>query len=589
MKQFFKFMFASMLGTILTLIVVFFLFMGLIASIASFSEKEAVKVEQNSLLYMKLDKPIPDRTPKNPFSNMGFGGFDDLNVTGLNDMLKNIDKAAKDPNIKGIYLDLTAIPAGFANIYEVRAALEEFKESGKFILCYADMLAQNAYYLASVADEIYMNPEGGIFLTGLNAEVMFLEGTLEKLEIEAQVIRHGSFKGAVEPLMRKDLSEANELQMRTLLESIWSEISTTISEARNIEPENLNLIVDNLELTNASKALKHNFVDGLKYKDEILDMLKGKLGQEPDSEIKTVSMAKYTRAKVEDEREYTRDRVAVVYATGNITMGPGDESTIGAGKLAKAIREARQDENVKAIVLRVNSPGGDVLASEIIWREVELASGIKPLIVSMGNVAASGGYWISAPADKILADPLTITGSIGVFAVIPNMKEFFNDKLGITFDGVKTNENSDFPSVTEALSPYQHAVLKEEIERIYSTFLTKVSNGRNLSVEHVDSIGQGRVWSGIDAKRIGLIDEFGGLEKAITMAAGMAEIENYRLKELPVLKDPFEELFSEIFGGASASQIEKHFGKYGGYINYLRSISEMEGIQARMPYYFEIK
>ncbi|MDZ7743853.1 MAG: signal peptide peptidase SppA [Bacteroidota bacterium] len=588
MKQFFKFMFASMLGTILTILIVFFLFMGLIMSIASYSEEQAISIEPNTVLYMKLDAPVFDRTPRNPFEQFNFETLKPLEIIGLNDILNNLEKAAKDQNIKGIYLDLSIVPSGLATIKEIRDALIEFKQSGKFILCYANIMDQTAYYIASIADEIYMNPEGMILFKGINAEVMFLKGTLEKLDIEMQIIREGKYKGAIEPFTRKDLSEANREQIDALIKGVWTQVAGGIAESRNIDLYNLNLIADNLDVTDPNSALKHNFIDGIKYKDEFKELLKSKLSLEEGKEIKTVSISKYTHVTPpEKEKEYTRDRIAVVYGSGNIIMGKGNNQTMGSDKIASAIRKAREDDHVKAIVFRVNSPGGDVLASDIIWREVKLAAEIKPLVVSMGDVAASGGYWVSTPADKILADPLSITGSIGVFGMFPNMQDFFNNLLGITFDQVMTNKNSDFGSINKPLSDFQEQLIENEIDKIYKTFLQKVANGRNLEVDYVDSIAQGRVWIGSDAKRIGLVDELGGLKRSIHVAAELAELSNYRLKELPVLKDPFEEFVNTIFGKPSGRIMQAELGQYYEYFQYLKAVSESNGFQARMPFYIE--
>ena len=588
MKQFFKFMFASMLGTILTILIVFFLLMGLVMSIASYSEKEAISIKPNTVLHMKLNTPIFDRTPKNPFEQFNFQTMEPLEMIGLNDILNNLEKAAKDPNIKGIYLDLSVIPTGMATIEEIRDALIEFKQSGKFIICYGNVLDQAAYYMASVADEIYMSPEGMILFKGLNAEVLFLKGTLEKLDIDMQVIREGKYKGAIEPFTRENLSEANREQIQELIKVVWSQISGTIAESRNIDIYDLNLIANNLDVTNSASALKHKFIDGLKYKDEITTLLKKKLNIEEDNKIEQISISKYTHVKVDKkEKEYTRDRIAVVYGSGNIIMGQGDEQTMGAEKVSKALRQARNDDNVKAIVFRVNSPGGDAFASDIIWREVQLAAETKPLVVSMGDLAASGGYWISTPADRILADPITITGSIGAYGMFPNLKDFFNNKLGITFDNVKTNENADFLSISKPLSSYQEQIIEQEMDQVYNSFLQKVASGRKLSVDYVDSIGQGRVWSGSDAKRIGLVDEFGGLKRSIKAAAELSELTNYRIKELPELKDPIEEFFNTLFGNPSANLIQQELGSYYDYYQYLKSIKESNGIQARMPYLIE--
>ncbi len=585
MKQFFKFMFASMLGFFLTFLIIFFIFIGIFASILSFAEQDIIKVHENTVLLIKLNNPIPERTSKNPFENINFLTLKSHDAPGLNDILKNLKKAETHKNIKGIYLDLSDVPSGIATIEEVRNALLEFKKTGKFIICYGGFYSQSAYYLATAADKIYLNPEGMLLFKGLNAQLMFLKGTLDKLDIEAQIIRHGKYKSAVEPFMFDKMSKDNKEQMQGFVNSIWNNIITAISESRNIDLYNLNLIADNLDVQNAYDALKYNFVDKLMYKDELLAELRTKLGIGENDNINSITLLKYTHTQGKAlKKKRSRNKIAIVYANGDIQMGEGDEHTIGSECISKAIRKARLDKKVKAIVLRVNSPGGDALASEIIWREVVLAKKVKPVIASMGNVAASGGYWISCAADKILADPTTITGSIGVFGIIPNFKNFFKDKLGITFDNVKTNENADFIPVVRPLTSYQKSVIQNEVERVYQTFLEHISKGRDLTIAQVDSIGQGRIWSGVDAKRIGLIDDLGGLKKAIDLAAEMAELTDYRTIDLPIIKDPFQQLFEDLISGSKISYIKKELGDNYTYYKYLKSISEMDGVQARLPF-----
>ncbi len=590
MKQFFKFFFASVLGTFVTFIIVFLILMGVFVSVISFSEKEAVKVKSNSLLHIKLEEPIMDRTPASPFSDFDLFNLKIHTPPGLNDILKNIKKAKTDNHIKGIYLELSYIPAGISTIKEIRTALEDFKESGKFIICYGNYLSQTAYYLGSVADEIYLNPNGMIIFKGLTSNVMFLKGTLEKLDIEAQIFRQGKYKSAVEMFMRDDLSSANKKQLTELVNSIWDNLLIDISESRDISTYDLNIIANNLEVTDAENALKYNFVNDLKYKDELLDILRNKLNISKDNNIRTVTLSKYTHAKNKnDDKAYSRDRIAVVYAQGEIIMDNADDLEIGADRFAKALRKARTDNNVKAIVLRINSPGGGSLPAEIIRREVALAAQAKPLVVSMGDLAASGGYWIACDADKIYAEQTTLTGSIGVYAIIPNFQNFLDNKLGITFGDVKTNENSEFIPLVKPLPDYQKTIIKEKVNNDYDRFLNLVAEGRKLKVSQVDSIAQGRIWSGIDAKRIGLIDEFGGLNKAITAASEMAEITDYRIRELPEQKDPFEELFKAMFEKSKTSYLENKLGNNYKYYKYLKSLSKAKGVQARIPFYLEIQ
>jgi protease-4 len=590
MKQFFKFLFASLLGSLVSFVIIFFVLLGIFASVISYAERDAVRVEPNSVLYMSFDKPITDRTANNPFSGFSLSEFKLSTPPGLNDILMNIEKAKSDSRIKGIYLELGILQAGFSTVQEIRSALAKFKESGKFVICYGDYFSQGAYYLGSVADELYINPEGMIMLQGLNAEVLFIKGLLEKLEIEAQVIRSGKYKSAVEMFLREDLSEENRQQIKEYITTVWDQVLMDISTSRNININDLNLYTNNLTLSNADAALKYNFADGIKYKDEILDILRTKLDLQKDTKPKTINLVKYTFVKKETEKKrYTRDRVAVVYAEGEIVTGSGDDQMVGSSRFSKAIRDAREDKNIKAIVLRVNSPGGSLLASEIIRREVELAAKEKPLIVSMGDVAASGGYWISCNADKIYAEQTTLTGSIGVYGIFPNFQDFLNNKLGVTFDNVMTNENADFMSAVKPLNNFQLTKIKNEIDKEYNEFLNLVSESRDLRKTHVDSVAQGKIWSGTDAKRIGLIDEIGGLEDAINEAVKLAGINNYRIMELPELKDPFEQIFQSMFAEAKASYIKKELGVNYKYYQSIRKITEMEGIQARIPYYITLE
>ena len=589
MKQFFKFMFASMLGFFLTFLIVSFLFIGLIASIASFAEDKAVDVKENSVLHLTFNKPIYDRTPNNPFENYDFQKMKSNTAAGLNDILKNLKKAATDDNIKGIYLDLSEIPTGISIIEEIRNAMLEFKESGKFIISYAESYSTTAYYLSTVADEIILNPDGDILFKGLNAEIMFLKGTLDKLDIEAQIIKVGKFKSAVEPLILEKMSEANRKQMQVLVNSIWGKIIEAISETRGISIYDLNLIADNLDITDAEQALKHNFIDKIMYKDEVLAELRTKLEIGEKDKINSLSIKKYTNAPATKEiKKRSKNKVAIVYASGSIGGGEGGERKIGSEKISKTLRKARLDDKIKAVVFRVNSPGGSALASEVIRREVELTCKVKPVIVSMGNLAASGGYWISCSADKIFADPTTLTGSIGVFGIIPNLKNFYKNKLGITHDNVKTNENSDYITANRPLTTYQKKIIQKGVDKIYQEFLELVAEGRNMTTEQVNKIGQGRVWSGVDALRIGLIDELGGMEDAIAAAVEMAELPDYRVVELPKQKDPFEQMIKEIFDNTKASMIKSELGQHYQYYNYIKEISEMEGVQARLPFIFEI-
>jgi len=581
MNQFFKFMFASMLGTFLTIFLLGIIFTGIIAAIIIASSGDEVVIGKNTVLHIKLDKQIIDRSPKMPIlSNFRMPG----KITGLNDILENLSKGSKDDNIKGIYLDLSGIQAGISTIDEIRDGLLEFKKSGKFIWAYSEMYNQATYYLATTADKIFLNPEGGVLFKGLNAEMPFVKGTLDKLDIKIQVMRHGKFKSATEPLFLDKMSPENRRQISEIINDIWDKMLTGISATRNISKEELNKIADNLTLETAQDALKYKFVDQLVYKDELISEMKKKLGTGEKQKIQFVSLDKYTDVAVHGNGTAKKDKIAVIYAIGSIGGGNGDDQSIGSESMSKAIRKAREDDKVKAIVFRVNSGGGSALASDVIWREIDLARQVKPVVASFGDVAGSGGYYIACAATKILADPTSITGSIGVFGVIPNFQGFFNKKLGITFDDAGTNKNSDFITVTKPLSAYQTMMIQREIDHIYDVFTGKVAAGRKMNKVKVDSIGQGRVWSGTDAKEIGLIDDFGGLTKAILLAAELANTKNYKLVSLPEQKDPFEQIIEELFGDDPSSIIKQALGEDYKYYQYIKEIKEMRGVQARMPF-----
>ena len=471
MKQFFKFMFASMLGVFLAFFLGIVVLFGMIAALVSSADsKKEAKVEPNSVLHINFESQINDRSSNNPFENFDFGSLSGKKGIGLNDILENIEKAKTDDNIKGIYIDLQSVPAGIATIEEIRNKLIEFKESKKFIVAYSEAYSQSAYYLASVADEVWLNPEGIIEFKGLGAQVMFFKGLLEKMEVEPQVIRYGKFKSAIEPFILDKMSEANREQTMKYMGSIWNNIVSGIAESRKLTPAQLNLIADSALVQNAKDAVEQKLADKLYYKDQVLDDLKDRCGLEDAKKLKLVSMVKYTdapKAKKKDDKGLAKDKIAVIYASGSIEGGEGDDQTIGSDRISKAIRKARLDENVKAIVLRVNSPGGSALASDVIWREVVLAKAAKPVVASMGDVAASGGYYISCAADTIVAQPNTITGSIGVFGLLMNLKNLMNNKLGITVDTVKTNHYADLGSAFRPLTQAEHDIIQNSVNEIY--------------------------------------------------------------------------------------------------------------------------
>lgn len=592
MKQFFKFMFASLLGTLLTFVVIFLFFAGIIAVAVTAADSEDVTVKPHSLLHINWSSPIKDRTSENPFEDFDFATMESNKPLGLNDIIKNIEKASADENIDGLFLDMETIPAEIATSEEIRNKLVEFKESGKFIVSYANGYDQLGYYMASVADEIYMNPEGMILFKGLNAQLFFIKGLLRKLDIEMQVVRgpNNKFKSAVEPILNDKMSEANREQMEALLHSIWGKILASLSESRGISIADLNTIADNLDVTTADKALELNFVDGIIYRDEVLEILKEKTDRDEDDKLLTVGFGKYTKVKSSKKKKMSKNKVAVVYAQGSIVQGKGGPNEIGSATTAKAIAKARKDDKVKAIVFRVNSGGGDALASEVIRREVELAKAEKPFIVSMGDYAASGGYWISTNADYIFAQPTTITGSIGVFGIIPNFKNFFNKKLGVTFDYAMTNPNANFIDVMAPMSDFQHQKLDNMIVDIYNDFTKLVATSRNLDLDYVDSIARGRVWTGIDGLNLGLVDELGGLEDAIAYAVEKAELgDDFRKVEYPKQKKFIDQLMEELTGNMQSRMVANELGEFKTYYDQIHTLQNMRGVQARLPFFITIK
>lgn len=584
MKQFLKFFLASTLGTLVSLFIIVLFVIGMIASMLTFSSKEVTNVSDKTILELKFDKPIVDRSPTNPFAGLDLQNMENNEPTGLDDIIKNIKKAGRDEKIIGLFLNLNDIATQPATLEDIRNELIKFKETGKFIIAYGESMSQRAYYIATAADQIFLQPEGSIEFKGLLAQVMFYKNLLDKIGIDPQIIRHGKFKSAVEPLMLDKMSEANREQTIRFIGTIWDNMVKQMADSRSIEVTRMNELADSLVADEGTTALKAGLIDGLSYYDEILDNLKTKIGVISDDSLSLLPFEDYfTSIDPEKKKEIRSKKIAVIYAIGEIESGEGDNNTIGSDRIAGAIRNARLDDKVKAIVLRINSPGGSALASDVIWREVKLAREVKPVIASLGNVAASGGYYIACSADTIMAMPNTITGSIGVFGIIPNFGKLLTEKIGVTFDEVSTNKNSDYISVMKPLSPYQHEFIQKGVEKIYDTFIGHVSEGRRLTKAQVDSIGQGRVWSGTDAKDIGLVDLFGNLDDAVELAASMAKISDYRVITLPAQIDPFAKLLGKFGGSSTDALITQNFGEYGRHILALKKLVKADNIQARMP------
>ncbi|RFZ95024.1 signal peptide peptidase SppA [Mucilaginibacter conchicola] len=592
MKQFFKFVLATIVGITLVFVIGFAVLLGIIAAAAS--GDTATTVDSNSVLHIKFDYPITERTPNNPFNNLPFLGLDKKRSLGLNDILTSIKKAKTDDKIKGIFMDESYMMNGQATTEEIRNALIDFKKSGKFIVAYSEIYTQGFYYLASVADKIYLNPKGIIEFKGFSSEITFLKGALDKLGIEAQIIKVGTYKSAVEPLVLTKMSDANRLQVTSYLGSMYDHFLTNIGKARNINKDTLFNYANSGRIQLPEDALKYKLVDGLKYKDEILSDLKQRTGKQEKNDIASVELDDYLKSSTEtttDPKEVSsNNRIAVVYASGEISGGDGDDNSIGSETISKALRKVRTDNKVKAVVLRVNSPGGSSLASDVIWREVMLTKQVKPVIVSMGDVAASGGYYISCAADSIIAEPNTITGSIGIFAVLPNMQKLFNDKLGVTFDGVKTGKFADLGDISRPLTPEERALLQNNVNHGYDDFTKAVAAGRGKTQEYINSIGQGRVWTGSQALKIGLVDRLGNINDAVASAAKKANLKKYKLVSYPDQKSTLDRFGEGLSAEVSTRFVKAELGENYRVYEQIKGITKMMRTpQMRMPYDVVIK
>lgn len=583
MGNFFKTVFASCLGVLLAGFAMIFIGSAMIGSLASSLVDSPKSVGANSILSLSFNQVIPERTnnvPTDPFQ------LDNEPVMGLHDYIGSISHAKENDNIKGILLDLGTVTTGGATNKLIREALVDFKSSGKFVVAYSKYYSQNAYYLASVADEIYVNPLGGVDFLGVSVQIPFFKDMLDRMDIKMQVFYAGQFKSATEPFRRYDISDQNRLQIREYMEDIYGQYLEEISVSRNISTAELRRIADQYLLRKAEDAVEHKLVDGLAYRDELIDNLKGRIGLEEDDKLKVVRVTDYGNKKKKGGSYSVNDKIAVVYAEGSIVDGKGEAGNIGGDKYAKIIRKIRQDDNVRAIVLRVNSPGGSATASDIMWRELILAQkqGI-PVVASFSNVAASGGYYISCAADSIFAEPNSITGSIGVFAMIPSLQNTFKNKLGITTDTVKLGRFSNRLSLLSDITAEESAILQEGVEDIYETFLKRVADGRKMSRDEVHAIAQGRVWTGKKAMENGLVDALGGIDEAIASAATLAEIKEYRLTEYPKIKNPFERMLEDITKKPDTDALARmQLGDYYPYFEYLKEIKNMKGVQARMPF-----
>ena len=588
MKNFLSSLLATIVGILVMTIVVVLIFSGIIAASTS---KEIPEVKENSILVAKFNAPIADRADENPFTRIMSGNPYSEDMMGLNQILKDLDKAENDDNIKGIFLKLSNISAGIATLGEVRDALLDFRKSGKFVYAYADMYSHGTYYLASAADSVFMTPEGMFLFNGLSAEVTFYKNALEKIGVELQVVKHGSYKSASEMFTRESLSDENREQIEGYMGDIWEKLLGDIAETRGLTVEKLNQYADELIAIENKNLVETGMIDGLIYYDEMLDLLKDKMGVEKKDDLDAISLKRYKDVPPSKKKEYSRDKIAVVYAMGGVVYGNAGEGFIGSERISKALRKARRDKSVKGIVFRVNSPGGITSASDVVYREALLAAKEKPFVASMGDVAASAGYQIVAPADTILASPGTITGSIGVYWQMPNMKELMNEKLGITTDVVKTNTHADMLTVMDPIDPVEKQYIQKMVDDSYEYFIQTVADGREKTFDEVDAVAGGRVWSGSAALELGLIDMHGGLEKSIEIAAELAGIENYRVQSLPVLDDPLTAIMKQLTGSAVARTdriIKEELGDQYLHYRTLREVKEMQGMQAIMPFQIEV-
>lgn len=582
--NFLRNLFASIFGTLIAFCLIFIIIL-VIASL--FGDADKITVKNNSVLELKLDMMVKDYAPKSddPFDEIL--GLNEGKI-GLNQIINAIENAKSDDKIKGISITTLGVNAGVAQTQAIRNKLLEFKETGKFIKAYADIYDQKSYYFSSVADSIFINPVGAIDFKGLSSEVLFYKDLEDKTGVKMEVIRHGKYKSAVEPFLYNKMSDDNREQVSTFLKSIWNEMVVDIAKSRALTEEDVNNIADNLLGRNAKKAIESNLIDEALYYDEYMDRLKLAVGLLKVDDLNKITISNYIATGKGRITSTGSNKIAVIYAQGEIIYGKGDENVIGQELIINALSKVKNNKSIKAIVLRVNSPGGSALASELIWREMELASIKKPIVVSMGNVAASGGYYIACGADRIFAEPTTITGSIGVFGVIPNISELAKN-IGINAEQVATNKGANY-SVFEPMTDEFRAVTTEGVEQVYTTFLERVAEGREMTVEEVNEIAQGRVWSGVDALENGLVDELGNLDDAIAHAAELAEITDYRVRNYPSYKKEFEDRFSGLpFMKTKEKVLMEELGEHNYKIyQSIKQVSKLKGIQARIPMIIEI-
>ncbi|MBU6205543.1 MAG: signal peptide peptidase SppA [Bacteroidetes bacterium] len=587
MKQFFKFFFASVLGFIIGSFLLLFVLFAIIGGIIAGSTSEVeVTVKPNSILHVNLDYDIAEKTNNNPFEDFNFSSFEPKITPGLNDIIKTIKRAKTDANIKGIYLECGMFTSGFATAEQIRSALLDFRESGKFVVSYSEVYTQKGYYVASAASKIFLNPTGLMELRGLNSQITFFKNMLDKVGVEPQVFYCGKFKSATEPFRYDKMSEPNRVMVADLIGNLNNYMMQRIADGRKLSFDEVKNVSDNMLIQASSDALNYKMVDDLYYTDQVTDYMRKqlKLGEKDKLQLMTVN--KYRRTADGEKKSLDDKKIAILYAQGEIVDGKGDRSEIGSARLIEQLKKIREDEKISALVLRVNSPGGSALASDIIWREVQLVKAKKPVVVSMGDLAASGGYYISCGASKIVALPNTLTGSIGVFGILPNIQKLMNEKLGITFDGVSTGKYSDLGTLTRPVREDEKLIIQRGVDSIYLKFRTRVAQGRNMPMNLVDSIAQGRVWTGQQGLANGLVDTLGDIHTALAIAAKLAKADKYRIVEFPKSKDNGLEQIFEMLDEETNEEahIKASLGALYPYYQQLKMLSTIKGVQARLPY-----
>jgi protease-4 len=583
MRNFFKIFFACLLALVIFTILAFFFF---VAALGGLTSKDKPMVASHSVLVLDLSQHFAEQVQRDPFN---FVSSEDRDVPGLYDMVRLIRSAKTDKNISGIYILANGNGNSYAASEELRNALADFKTSNKFILAHGDIMSQSAYGVANIADKIYVSPMGFLEWSGYSVEYLFLKGTLEKLNIEPQIFYAGKFKSATEPLRTDKMTEANKLQTTVWLNDLYSDLLLKTAAVRNMDTATLHQLANEGKIQTAKDAADNKLVDGIKYDDEVKDEIKAKLGIDKYEKINFITVSTYLASGA--IQSVKGEKIALIYAEGDIVDGRSDQGTIGSENYRTLIRKARLDKSIKAIVFRINSGGGSSLASENIWRELSLAKKEKPVVVSFGDVAASGGYYIGCGADSIFALPTTITGSIGVFGIIPNMEGFFKNKAGITFDGVKTGQYADAGAFYRPLNDNEKKMMQASVDLIYAQFKQRVAEGRKRDTAYIDSIAQGRVWTGKRAIELGLVDRFGGLQDAVQCAARMAGLKEYKVSEFPEPRNLMDEILGKKDPMNYAGKMKQEIGE-DNYAIYqeLKRVKEMSnGVQARLPFRFVIR